>query len=303
MEFSKLIDHGFYWLIRRPINKIIELAYLKIPLAFCKRENVKNEKVTIGIVDIIVISYNNERIINIQIDKLRKYFKDAFCLTIADNSTDKLKAIQIQEICIEKNIRYIKLPRQNYFKGSASHGIALNWVYKNYIKKRQPEYFGFLDHDLFPVANISVRAILEKQWYFGLRHYGINAKNKNVWDANTPIFWYLWAGLCFFKTSCLQNKKVNFMHCTVHSTFFDTGGANWGNLYSKDNTLNYYFPIWKRIKIGTGENRQSDFIDFIDDRWVHTINWSHWYTLENKEKKIEDILQTFELNIIEGKNF
>ena len=302
MKFSKIINHGFYWLIEKPISKLIAFGYRIIPFAFCKRVNLQNNKVSKGIIDIIIISFNNESIINIQIDKLKKYFIDPFCLTIADNSTDRTIAMQIRAICLEKNIGYIKLPKQNYFKRSASHAIALNWVYKNFIKKRQPEYFGFLDHDVFPVTFISIRSILEKQHYFGLRNYGINSKNSNVWDVNDPTFWYLWAGFCFYNTDWLRHKKIDFMFFTVDSTFMDTGGANWKSLYSKDNTLYYYFPTWKRINIGPGESRQSDFIDFIDNRWVHTINGSDWFTSKKKDKQIEEILKTFELNILEGQN-
>lgn len=271
--------------------------YLLIPLEFCKKVNVQNKKLTEPIIDMIVVSFNNDKIIEIQIDQLRKHVKDPFYLTIADNSTDKEYAGKIEKICTGKKVGYIKLPGQNYFKNSYSHGIALNWMYKNYIKKRAPVYFGFLDHDIFPVADVKLIPFLEKQPYFGLKHFAISPKNENIWDKNTPGFWYLWAGFCFFKTAALQNKKIDFMPVTFQSICFDTGGSNWQSLYSKDNPQNYYFPSWQRIKTGTGEIRQSDFVDLIDDKWVHTINGAYWYTADPKEKKIEELLNSFETGL------
>ena len=124
--FRKIADQGYYWVVQKPVGKFMKLMYLLIPLEFCKKVNVQNKKLKEPIIDMIVVSFNNDKIIEIQIDKLKEHVKDPFCLTIADNSTDKEYAGKIEKICIRKKVGYIKLPGQNYFKKSYSHGIALN---------------------------------------------------------------------------------------------------------------------------------------------------------------------------------
>ena len=84
----------------------MNLMYLLIPFEFCKKVNVRNIKLTEPVVDIIVVSFNNEKIIDIQIDRLRKHIKDPFYLTIADNSTDKNYAGKIEKMqVIELGLR------------------------------------------------------------------------------------------------------------------------------------------------------------------------------------------------------
>lgn len=294
--FRKIISNGYYWFIKKPARQFIGFAYLQIPIAACKKSNVSTRKINRECIDIVVISFNNDYIINMQVDKLRKHIKDPFFLTIADNSTDNNKSKQIRQICLEKEVAYIKLPSQKFFKLSASHGIALNWVYRNYIKKREPGYFGFLDHDIFPVADIRIRDILETQPYYGLKHYAVHSQNKYAWDVNSPGYWYLWAGFCFYNMAWLKNKKVDFMPFTFNAMLFDTGGSNWKSLYA-NNIEGIYFPAWERVKILLGNVRQSDFIDFIDNKWVHTINGGNWFMAATEKFRIEDILNEFELKV------
>ena len=40
--------------------------------------------------------------------------------------------------------------------GSYSNGAAMNYVYYHYIKKSRSRYFGFLDHDVFPIHDFSI---------------------------------------------------------------------------------------------------------------------------------------------------
>jgi hypothetical protein len=93
-------------------------------------------------------------------------------------------------------------------------------MYYHIIKKRQPRYFGFIDHDLFPIKAISLSQKLESHPVDG---HLVQEKN----------YWYLWAGLCFYQFDFVKNKKMDFLPTKVQNIYLDTGGGNWHTIYSK----------------------------------------------------------------------
>lgn len=137
--------------------------------------------------DLVSIAFNNEIVITYQIKLLKKYLIDDFSYTVVDNSSKPDKQKLIAQICIDNGVNYL-LPPSNPFLGevgSGSHGATLNWAYNNFITHRKPQYFGFLDHDIFPVERTS---ILEK--LHGVPIYGkIDVRGDK---------WYLWSGFSFF---------------------------------------------------------------------------------------------------------
>ena len=289
--FKKIVNHFHYWYFVKPFTWLkIQVYYLKQPrkianLSFKSRENEK--------MDLIVVSFNNEKVIELQIARLAKYFKEPYELIIIDNSSDEQKSLLIQALCAKNKVSYLKLPKQSDFKISASHAIGLNWVYRNLIKKRKPKYFGFLDHDVFPIESVRVKQYLEKQKFYGLKHYGVNNSNLNIWDENTPEYWYLWAGFSFFRFDAIaNNKRIDFMPLHIHNTFFDTGGSNWLSLYSPEDRSKLQFCRWRREQCADG-----DIVDVIDDKWVHTMNGSDWRNLKKRPSFIEEVLSEFENKI------
>lgn len=89
---------------------------------------------------IITITFNNELLLQKQIDLLKKNVTDKFVFIVADNSPNKKKRKLITKICTENNIVYIPLP-VNPFISSDSHAACLNWMYKHYITVEKPTYF------------------------------------------------------------------------------------------------------------------------------------------------------------------
>ena len=68
---------------------------------------------------------------------------------------------------MENQIAYIKLP-DNSLKLSDSHAAALNWVSRNVLSSlKEVEWIGFIDHDCFPIREISVYET--GQIFYGLR--------------------------------------------------------------------------------------------------------------------------------------
>ncbi len=220
--------------------------------------------------DLITIAFNNPHVISYQIRLLRKYLIDPYHYTVADNSNDKEKSEAIMSICKKENIQYIRLPK-NPYSTSMSHGVAMNWVHKNYILKRGLMYFGFIDHDIFPTSKTSIIHFLKKQPV-----YGCHQERNGIW--------YLWAGFAFFKLG--ENyEPMNFKKGFINKTALDTGGMNWENVYSKIDMSGIRFAehYYKTIRT-TNKTAQSDQVEFIGG-WLHLFNASNRMNVPEIEER------------------
>lgn len=225
------------------------------------------------------IAFNNLDILKVQYQQLKNNIKDKFFYTIADNSNIPSISEKIKNYCIDQKIMYVKLPSNPYKNPSKSHGIALNWVYKNIIKKYEPNFFGFLDHDIFPYKETSIISNLNKN-IFGL----IQERNEK---------WYLWAGFCFYNFKNIKNITMNFMP----SKGLDTGGANYYKLYKNidKNNLNKisqtYIDISTESKVlKINSSNTGTTVETIGD-WIHLMRVSNWNKQENnKTNSIEKII-------------
>lgn len=203
--------------------------------------------------DLVTIAFNNEKLIENQINFLKKNILDKFLFTIADNSNDIEKSNLIKKICENNEVGYIRLPKNPWKQPNLSHSVALNWVYYNYIKTRNLKYFGFLDHDIFPIKKTSViEKFSDKQMYGFVQER--SGKHLNIW--------YLWAGFCFYKNDFLKDKKINFSSVVIITLKdiigLDTGGANWHNLYATMDKSN----------ISSAKSYSDNVVQYIDD-WIH----------------------------------
>lgn len=228
-------------------------------------------------IQIITITYNNETLLLHQLKLLQKNVTDNFVFIVADNSPLKIKREAIRKICKENNIGYVGLPKNPYTMSSSSHGICINWMYQNYISKIEPEYFGFIDHDIFPIKPHSLINILKRQGIYG------------AWQGNKE-YWYLWAGLCFFSWQLVKKTKLNFMPTTIGTKQVDTGGANWRDLYSKLNMDKIEFPQGHYVNLREGDVTQSDKMEILGD-WLHSFNGSYWMEVKAKENELNEYLK------------
>lgn len=241
--------------------------------------------------DIVTIAYNNDKIIPLQLLYMEKYYCDDHTHIIADNSSDQSVSVKIQNYCLEHNIPYIRLPK-NHLKGSYSHATALNWVCKHVISKRNPAYFGFTDHDLFPIKPVSLTKMLQKQHVYG----PIRVRGEGK-------YWYLSAILCFFDFNYVRDKKLDFMpvrYDNDKTSYLDTGGGNWLHLYSKMDRTKMVFCEEKLMKIGKNNDRHNDFVELFDDVFLHTINGAELqYDDENTHRsktcQLQKLIERFEI--------
>ncbi|MES2314822.1 MAG: glycosyltransferase family 2 protein [Patescibacteria group bacterium] len=263
-----------------------EQAFYRIPFNACDHINcdilpLKNKYV----IDLATVAFNNKEVIEWQIKLLRKNLTDPYFYTVFDNTPDIKIAAEIKELCAIENVAYVKLPK-NPLTRSASHGASLNWIYKNYVSKRGARYFGFLDHDIFPIRKTSIVPHLDSQRIYG--HLQMRGS-----------LWYLWAGFCFYTASAFDGIHANFLNGRIHGTAVDTGGMNWDSFYSKIQQEKIIFPAYSHKKIREQKNPTTtvndlslDEVEYIGD-WMHIFGASGWKTVrdqEDRDKKIRSII-------------
>ena len=242
---------------------------------------------------IITVAYNTPVLIRKQIELIRQHVTDEdYQLIIADNSPQKKHRKTIQQICKEYNTEYIPIPLfinklhiSKIFYGGASHGAALNWIYYHVIMARKPQYFSFLDHDVFPFAPSNLEEHIEGKDFYGV-------------DRNFKNGWYIWPGFCIYNFQAIQKVFPNFLPMYIGNEYLDTGGSNYIQLYKQYPRLNTYFAKCEtsRFKMTEGLNRydqiyHADCIQFIDNTWVHLINGSNCAHIKGKEKTVEKLLK------------
>lgn len=242
------------------------------------------------------IAFQNPEVIELQIKLLRKNLKDDFYYFIADNSLDIDKAKRIETICHKYTVNYLRLPT-NPYNGkngmpSFSNGAAMNYVFTNLIHSCDVKYFGFLDHDIFPIKSISLTDKMLKQKFWGV----LRCMPSNKYGKLTCN--YLWAGFCFFDMSYIQNvNEINFL---PKRDLGDTGAANYYSVYypviKTDEYLEYIFANVKRLLIdGIDGTAQASQYECIDEAWIHYLNASNWSNekIDVKEKKMKKLINEY----------
>ena len=234
--------------------------------------------------DIITIAFNNLQTIEWQIPLIRKHIQGDYNYIVADNSSNKTIQKEIEKLCKKNNVSYVRLPT-NYFTtiigyASYSHGASLNWMYYQVIKKRQPCYFGFIDHDLFPIKMIYPAQKLEKQPI-----YGILSLDEDIWQ--------LWSGLCFYRFDFVKNLRMDFLPAKFKEISLDSGGGNWASIYSKMDRKLLSFESQKIENIGE-ENDQNNWFEnsvvYMGDCWIHTVSASNWRKISPEKMKQKELM-------------
>jgi hypothetical protein len=186
---------------------------------------------------------------------LSKKNLSSFDLLIFDNSrSEEIRKIN-QGICQKHGVLYLSLPYNITRHANRSHGMAMSWVYHRIIRFCSPEWFGFIDHDLIPVAKIFDQFLRD-----GNSFYGVLRENRK-----TPGVWSLWAGYCFFNYQKTKDLSLNFLY--DFSRNLDTGGRNWYQLYSSYDKKNVTFASEEFLHVPYGD--MSHEVQLIDKSWVH----------------------------------
>lgn len=201
--------HGLKTARYRFVNK----RYVRRISPACDLSNLKQN--IAGKRVLVSVAFGDAEIVEWQVRLMRRHIASATHM-IADNSREGDASAAIANVCAQFNTPYIRLPPNPWYQPSRSHGIALNWLWHNLIRPAEPEYFGFLDHDIFPTeADDPFNALATQDCFGVIRTAGAR--------------WFLWAGYCMYRFDRVRNLGMDFGQDWFNG--MDTGGGNWWPLY------------------------------------------------------------------------
>lgn len=173
---------------------------------------------------------------------------------VLDNSRDPAKAAEVRAVCAAHATPWIALPPYVTRHVNRSHGMAMSWAYHRVVAALQPRNFGFLDHDLIPVAPVDLVRRLAAQPAYGLL------------NAGRFGYWSIWAGYCLYRFADVQGRPLNFLY--DFSRGLDTGGRNWDPVYSAIDRASLRFAAqeFTDLRLPDGTVRK---VEVVDGCWVH----------------------------------
>jgi hypothetical protein len=228
---------------------------------------------------LVSIGYHDAEVIDMQASAMARFVPGAL-YTIADNSSDNALAREIKAVAGRHGAPYVRLPPSLSKEGSRSHGLALDWTWRNIIRPGRPEAFGFLDDDLFPTAPDDPFAALATQPVYGsLRTQGER--------------WFLWAGFCFFRFDAVKDLRLNFGQDWFKG--LDTGGGNWTVLYSRLDRAHLTFAPTHFEPYKPGADRVHDSIQWCGP-WLHEVGQTRragrLEQAADKRRRIKELLRS-----------
>jgi hypothetical protein len=227
---------------------------------------------------IATVAFNSVWVIGWQLRFAARNVENA-AFVVFDNSTQAEARTQIEALCKARGVAYVALPQNPYSAtrhASRSHGLALNWIWRNVIRRLAPQAWGFFDHDLFATRPFDPVARLRGQPFYG--------------DLESrPGGAYLWPGFCLFSESLGADVALDFRQDWFLG--LDTGGMNARVLAAAADLEALTFA--RRRSIGPARNLAVtiDEIDWFDD-CVHLGNASGWYRPnEDREPALDRLLE------------
>ena len=185
---------------------------------------------------LVSVAYQDPQAIDWQAALVRHFVPGALYIVV-DNSPQDEDAAKIEAVCARHRVPYLRAPENPWKKSSRSHGIVLNWIWHNLIRPGRPAAFGLLDHDLFPTAPDDPFEPLKRQPIYGYVRHTEPPSGR----------WFLWAGFTMMRFDAVRELDLDFGQDWFIG--LDTGGGNWGPLYST-------------LELGTLEHAPSRFLPY-----------------------------------------
>lgn len=186
-------------------------------------------------------------------------------LLVCDNSSDPQARAAIAQVCARYGHVYCPLPPvpriSPNVNGSRSHGVALNWVWRNLLRRVRPAAFALLDHDLVPLSGTSLASQLKGQPAYGM-----------VREGERFGGWYLWPGYSLFDFAAVEHLPLDFGTDTPRT--LDTGGQNWRILYRRLARSGLRTARTLQVWLDDPETGEPEPFLLVDD-WLHVGGAGH----------------------------
>jgi len=260
------------WLFLKQLRNDVWLSWYKSKEALGEKDFLTQNQHLANKNILIVIAFEQPKVLEWLFEFANKNLVD-FQLMIFDNSrTDPLRDA-VKNVCIQYGVPYLGLPLNTSRHPNRSHGMAMTWVFERIIKKIKPSWFGYLDHDMVPIAPIGSAFIHSQQPFYGMLNSGHDC-------------WNLWAGYCFFNYEKVKNLPLNFLY--DFSMGLDTGGRNWHCMYKNYANQNVQFApnVYQDVKV----DQTQATIQLVDGQWLHIGGVSYNNNLASKEAFYEQLI-------------
>lgn len=253
-------------------ERIFYSTYFDIKTEDCQSHMYDHTLADHDVVDIYVITFNNPFCVEYQIRTLRRFFKAPFNIVVIDNNNGRFPetSAEVLNICMRENVSYLRSPDNLYqdpdrFDPSMKLGTTMSWIYQNCVRRREPKYFGYLDHDCFLFKEFDIRGYLDEK---GM--YGVVSRSKVA-----PPAWNLHVTSNFYRYEFVKHLNLDFR--AAHVLSLDTGGANYDMLYRHYKAEDYEIDQrgFKYTKDDIGSPDSFQYYVIQDDRWFHTTASSH----------------------------
>lgn len=248
------------WLQLKPLTQALKQFRNDVQLALYLRKAAMEETEFLSQIAhlggkniLVVIAFEQPLALHWLLQQTRRHISD-FTIVVLDNSRSNEARNSIRSVCLAHNAPYLGLPPNHTRHVNRSHALAMSWAYEHVIRKICPGIFGFIDHDMIPVApNRLVTHLLEQPCY-GLINAGDDC-------------WNLWAGYCLFRYDAVKSRNLNFLY--DFSRGLDTGGRNWSPLYSTLDFSKLSFADNEYKEIKNPGNGQTRVVQMVDKTWLH----------------------------------
>ena len=226
----------------------------------------------------ISVAFNDPGLVRTQVLAFAKQCRDDSVFLLADNSPTAELSTLMRQAVRGTGALYVRLPYNLYTnsrgkakpgRGSLSHSVALDWVWKHIVRPLSPPAVAVLDHDVFPLGPFSVSDLLQKHLVIGPLREG-------------ELRWSTWPGLTFFRYRDLPRQDLTF----TPSGDLDSGGKLWDSLFRFMDKENVRFLRQQFVEVLEGDVQVKSQIEIIDDQWLHLIDGSGWFDGVGKAKEL-----------------
>ena len=220
-------------------------------------------------VGLYVIGFGRRDLLAEQKRLIRKYIEDDHRVVLVDNSRLNFRPA-MRRTAETVGIDYLEAPVDGLtiYDTVTSHPDALDYAAR-IAHAAGEEYWGLLDHDIFPAERISLANRIKKAGFYGRAQTAADGRP------------YLWPGLCFFSREWLAGRIPTFSGDSVGdvgaATRFLVSADDWARLPPLPFT---YLPIRKEDEFGT----QSWTVEILDG-WVHFTNGSRWKYVPDRQHR------------------
>ena len=219
---------------------------------------------------LFTIAFNRPKLIAEQIRLLRKHLTDPFAHCIVDNSSSVAATTEIERICEENGIGYLRCADSEH-----RHPEALNFAFHHAVNEGL-EIFGFLDHDIFPTRTTELTPLIEQSGFYG------------VGQRHAPTgHLYLWPGFCFLSAAWLAGREIDFngIRGGEKANDGDAGSMMWP-LFAEEDWHDLFKPAhgYRNLRAPDDYGLQSFGFETIGD-WWHLTNGSHWMTVPGPDDR------------------